>query len=99
MSKRLGIDTETVTDWKELASRENDGLAIGLYWSKSSGRVTVDVIDDHLEQSFQFDVDPGDALGAFYHPFAYAPDDSVCCRDAAGDGCPPATTRLKGSKA
>jgi len=86
MSTRLGIDTEaaTVTDWTELASRENDGLAIGLFWSKTSGRVKVDVID-HLEQSFDFDVDPGDALSAFYHPFAYAPDDSRGCADPARD--------------
>lgn len=87
MSTRLGIDTETatVTDWTELASRENDGLAIGLYWSKTSGRVKVDVIDDHLEHSFEFDVNPGDALSAFYHPFAYAPDDSDCFGDTAHD--------------
>jgi len=86
MSTRLGIDTEaaTVTDWTELASRENDGLAIGLFWSKTSGRVKVDVID-HLEQSFEFDVNPGDALSAFYHPFAYAPDDNACFGDTAHD--------------
>ena len=87
MSTPLGIDTEaaTVTDWAELASRENDGLAIGLYWSKTSGRVKVDVIDDHLEQSFEFEVSPGDAFSAFYHPFAYAPDDNVCFGDTAHD--------------
>jgi hypothetical protein len=96
MSTRLGIDTEraTVTDWQELASRENDGLAIGLHWSETSRRVKVDVIDDHLEQSFEFDVDPGDALSAFYHPFAYAPDDRSCCADGARE-----TTQLKGSRA
>lgn len=63
-----------VTDWRELAIREGDGLAIGLYWSKSSGRLKVDVIDDHLEEAFEFDVDPGHALSAFHHPFAYAPN-------------------------
>lgn len=87
MSIRLGIDTETATDtdWRELASRENDGLAIRLYWSKTSGRLKVDVIGDHLEQSFDFDVEPGDALSAFYHPFAYAPEASFCCGDNAND--------------
>jgi hypothetical protein len=87
MSTRLGIDTETatVTDWTELASRESDGLAVGLDWSKASGRVRVVVIDDHLEQSFDFEVDPGDALSAFHHPFAYAPDDSFCCAGTARD--------------
>jgi hypothetical protein len=87
MSTALGIETETatVTDWTELASRENEGLAIGLYWSKTSGRLKVDVIDDHLDQTFEFDVDPGNALSAFYHPFAYAPDDSLCFGDTACD--------------
>ena len=85
MNTRLGIDSETatVTDWKELASRENDGLAIGLFWSETSGRIRVHVIDDHLEQSFRFDVDPSDALSAFYHPFAYAPDQDFSFGDAA----------------
>jgi hypothetical protein len=87
MTTRLGIDTEraTVTDWRELASRENDGLAIGLYWSKTSGRLKVDVIDDQLAQSFDFDVEPAEALSAFYHPFAYAPNASFCCGDCAND--------------
>lgn len=97
MSTRLGVDTETVTDWTELASRENDSLAIGLYWSKSSGRVKVGVIDDLLEQAFAFDVDPADALSAFRHPFAYAPRDDCSLGDTVCDPFDLQTAELKRS--
>lgn len=85
MSGRLATDAAPAEDWKELASRENDGLAIGLLWSRTSGRVKVDVIDDRLDESFGFYVDLPDALSAFYHPFAYAPEDDVTLGERARD--------------
>jgi hypothetical protein len=62
----------TSHDWRELASRENDGLAIGLYWNEATDRVRVSVVDATAGESFDLDVAGGDALSVFYHPFAYA---------------------------
>jgi hypothetical protein len=58
--------------WVDLASRDNDGLEITLLWNESSGRVKVAVADSRLGDEFELDVARADALGAFYHPFAYA---------------------------
>lgn len=58
--------------WSELAIRENDGLAVALLWSSSTGRVKVAVVDAHLDEQFEFHVPGADALAAFHHPFAYA---------------------------
>jgi hypothetical protein len=72
--------------WRELAVRENDGLAVSLLWSRSTGRVKVAVVDVHLDRHFEFHVPGADALAAFHHPFAYAAalgasfGDAVSCR-------------------
>jgi hypothetical protein len=58
--------------WSELAVRENDGLAVALLWSRTTGRVKVAVVDAHLDEQFEFHVPGADALAAFHHPFAYA---------------------------
>ena len=46
----------TESDWRELASRENDGLEVSLLWSKSADRVKVTVADSKLDQEFELDV-------------------------------------------
>jgi hypothetical protein len=58
--------------WSELAVRENDGLAVSLFWSKAAGRTLVVVVDQMFGAEVHFDVPPACALDAFYHPFAYA---------------------------
>jgi hypothetical protein len=58
-------------DWRELASRDNDGLEVSLLWSKSADRVRLVVADTRLEVDFELDVAGADALAAFYHPFSY----------------------------
>jgi hypothetical protein len=63
--------THSHDTWKELAGRENEGLAVSLLWSKSADRVKVAVADARLDEQFEFDVAGADALAAFYHPFAY----------------------------
>ena len=60
---------ETRLDWTELASRQNDGLAISLLWSRAADRVKVLVAD--RQESFELHVENGEALDAFYHPYAY----------------------------
>ena len=60
-----------VNDWRELASRENDGIEVSLLWSKRADRVKVIVTDSKLEVEFELNVAGADALAAFYHPFSY----------------------------
>ena len=61
-----------IDDWRELASREGDGLEISLLWSKAADRVKVTVADSRLDESFELDIAGAEALAAFHHPFAYA---------------------------
>ena len=61
-----------IDEWTELASRENDGLAVFLFWSKATDRVKVIVADTKLDDLFELDVPSAEALEAFNHPFAYA---------------------------
>jgi hypothetical protein len=60
--------------WTDLADRESDGLEVTLFWSRESGRMKVVVDDSKLDETFELDVPQAEALAAFYHPFAYAPD-------------------------
>ena len=60
------------SSWRELASREADGLAVTLLWSKTSNKVKVTVADTRLDEAFEVEVAGAEALAAFYHPFAYA---------------------------
>ena len=57
---------------RELARRENDGLAVVLLWDPGENAVTVSVADTRTGDRFQLAVDGSRALDAFYHPFAYA---------------------------
>jgi hypothetical protein len=58
--------------WSELASREADGIAVSLIWSRASNRVKVVVTDSRTQRQFEFAVAPARALDAFRHPFVYA---------------------------
>jgi hypothetical protein len=66
------VTITAINDWKELASRGTDGLAVSLLWSKATDRVKVTVADEKLDEQFDLDVPGALALAAFYHPFAYA---------------------------
>jgi hypothetical protein len=57
---------------KELAYRENDGVAVALLWHSTTDSLTVSVVDLRNEDGFQLRVDPADALEVFNHPYAYA---------------------------
>jgi hypothetical protein len=60
------VDTEHDLDY-----RESDGIAVTLLWYEDSNRVAVRVVDRLIDDEFEFDVAPGDALDAFRHPHAY----------------------------
>ena len=81
MSSAHPTHTTTTEDWRELASRDGNGLEIALWWSKSTGRVKVTVVDVRRDEHHEVDVEGAEALAAFYHPFAYA----ACQRLSAGD--------------
>jgi hypothetical protein len=57
---------------KELAYRENDGIAVTLWWHSSSNRLSVSVHDGRTGDWFALDADADRALDVFEHPFAYA---------------------------
>ena len=72
------MSTTTISDWKELAIREADGLVVSLFWSESTNRVSVAVADQMFGEEFRLDVPGACALDAFYHPFAYATGRASC---------------------
>ena len=65
-----------VTDesWRtELASRENNGITVRLFWSRSTNLVTVAVADAATGEYFELVLDEHErALDVFHHPFAHA---------------------------
>ena len=57
---------------QELACREGDGVEVVLFWSPSSGRLTVVVDDARADERFELSARADNALDVFYHPYAYA---------------------------
>jgi hypothetical protein len=56
---------------RELAARKSDGIHVLLLWQPRENALTVEVEDARICDGFQLAVEPGRALEAFYHPFAY----------------------------
>jgi len=61
-----------LTDRRELAHRASNGIEVTLFWSKSTDRITLEVLDSRSGQRLDFDVDGYAALDAFKHPYVYA---------------------------
>jgi hypothetical protein len=57
---------------RELAQRQSGGVEVRLLWQPAVDRVDVSVRDSSTGAEFQIEVAPGDAIEAFYHPYAYA---------------------------
>jgi len=57
---------------RELAQRLSGTNEVLLLWHPESDRVELEVSDVTTGVSFHLDVDPGNAIDAFYHPYAYA---------------------------
>jgi hypothetical protein len=57
---------------RELAAREGDGICVRLLWHPGDDALTVSVEDARVGDNLEIAVEPGRALDAFYHPFAYA---------------------------
>ncbi len=62
----------TIDQRRELTRCRSDGIEISLLWSKATNRLTIEVVDVRRDERLEFDVAGGDALDAFYHPYAYA---------------------------
>jgi hypothetical protein len=59
------------SDRRELARRSADGIEFALFWRKSTNRITIELVDPVLDESLEFSIEGGNALDAFYHPYAY----------------------------
>ena len=57
---------------RELAYRENDGLAVSLLWDPADDALTVTVLDAHTGAALEVPVEDASPLDVFEHPFAYA---------------------------
>jgi hypothetical protein len=57
---------------RELAQRLSGTAEVLLLWHPESDRVELSVHDLATGGGCQIEVAPGDAIDAFYHPFAYA---------------------------
>jgi hypothetical protein len=65
--------TTAATQRSELAHRSTDGTEVSLFWSKPSNRVTIELVDNRIDERLEFEVAHNRALDAFRHPYAYAP--------------------------
>lgn len=66
------MSTAAETDIRELDRRRNDGIDVRLLWNPVTDRLWIDVSDERMGGSFAVDVEPGEALKAFRHPYSYA---------------------------
>ena len=57
---------------RELDHRRADGIDVRLLWSQSDERILLAVSDSKTGDAFSVEVEPGDALEAFHHPYSYA---------------------------
>ena len=62
---------------RELAQRQTGSIEVRLLWDAETDRVEVSLHDSATDAGFHVDVAPGDALDAFYHPYAYAPEYAI----------------------
>lgn len=65
------MSTAAEIEPRELDHRVNDGIEVKLLWSPRTDQVWIDVCDERAGTSFRLEVEPGDAMAAFHHPYAY----------------------------
>jgi hypothetical protein len=62
----------SITTFRELAHRRNDGIDVTMFWDSATDRVTIVVDDRKGGDAFEILVAPGErAMDVFTHPFAY----------------------------
>jgi hypothetical protein len=57
---------------RELDHRHSDGIDVRLLWSEGDDRILLVVSDSKRAEAFSLEVEPGEALEAFHHPYSYA---------------------------
>ena len=57
---------------RELDRRRTDGIDVRLLWSQPDDGILLVVSDSGTGDAFSLEVEPGDALEAFHHPYSYA---------------------------
>jgi hypothetical protein len=62
----------TFEPFAELAHRSSDGIEVLLIWDRAADELRVHVDDTRSGISLSLSPARGEALDAFYHPFAYA---------------------------
>lgn len=64
--------TESPLHLSEVDHRRADGIDVRLLWSQADDRLLLAVADVWTGDAFSVEVEPGDALEAFHHPYSYA---------------------------
>jgi hypothetical protein len=67
----------TAAHTSQLAYRSGDGIEVSLLWSRPTDTLTVTVADLRTGELIEFSPPRDKGLDAFYHPFAYAPEDAA----------------------
>ena len=67
----------TAAHTTELAYRSGDGIEVSLLWSRPTDTLSVLVGDLRTGELLEFSPPRDKGLDAFYHPFAYAPEDAA----------------------
>jgi hypothetical protein len=73
LSNRKDTDEAMTATVRELAQRRSGTDEILLLWRPEIDRVELLVRDVTTGAGFLIEVDPGSAIDAFHHPYAYAP--------------------------
>lgn len=64
--------TESSLYHREIDHRRADGIDVRLLWSQADEQILLVVADAWTGDAFSVEVEPGDALEAFQHPYSYA---------------------------
>jgi hypothetical protein len=68
--------TQTVVEsphpLREVDHRRRDGIDVRLLWRPADDRILLAVADAWTGAAFSVEVEPGDAIEAFQHPYSYA---------------------------
>jgi hypothetical protein len=57
---------------REFDRRASDGIDVRLLWNQTDDRILVAVVDSKTGDAFEIEVEAGESLAAFHHPYAYA---------------------------
>jgi hypothetical protein len=62
---------------RELAHRIGSGIEVSLLWRRVDDSIALRLVEVATGVEFELRIAPGQALDAFYHPYAYLPTHAV----------------------